>query len=168
MRSGRKDGYSMNIDTIIKTLCLEKHPEGGFFREIYRSAHSIGENNGVRTLSTSIYYLLRSGDVSRFHRLKSDELWYYHAGSSITIYSIDPAGTLHEWKLGINLEEGDRPQIIIPAGHIFGASVRDENSFSLIGCMVSPGFDFRDFELMERERLLSLFPGQKLIIEKLT
>jgi predicted cupin superfamily sugar epimerase len=112
--------------------------------------------------------LLPSNEVSRFHRLKSDEIWYFHAGSSLTIYLIDGKGNLSELKLGLNSALGELPQVIVPQGSIFGAVVNLENSFTLMGCMVSPGFDFNDFELMAQDPLLKKYPQHEKLIVKLT
>jgi uncharacterized protein len=156
----------------IDALKLQAHPEGGFFREIYRSSVVVeGTNlpvNEPRNLSTSIYYLLRSSDVSHFHRLRSDELWYYHYGSTIRIHQISSNGILSFVDLGAKPDNGEALQANIPAGTIFGAEVLDEKSYSLIGCVVSPGFDFKDFELMKRQNLLEAYPEYKEIILRFT
>jgi len=158
----------------IQHLDLKPHPEGGFFREIYRSANITAQNNlpkgfkGNRRLATSIYYLLRSGDISKFHRLKSDEIWYYHYGSSIKIIMIDKEGNKHTQMLGSRAEKAERPQVIVPAGTIFGAEVIEKNSFGLFGCVVAPGFEFGDFEMFSREDLLQAYPRHADIITKYT
>lgn len=163
-----------NSEYWINKLELIKHPEGGYFKETYKNTENISDKEltavfeGTRSLATSIYFLLNSGEVSHFHRLKSDELWYFHAGSALTIYVIDQDGSLLEFKLGLNIENGESPQIIVPAGSIFGSSMNEENSYSLVGCMVSYGFDFRDFKLFKRDELLNLYPQHKDIIVKLT
>ena len=127
-----------------------------------------GTYEGHRSLSTSIYYLLRSGEVSHFHRLKSDEIWYFHMGSPVVVYLISLSGDLKIIKLGCEIDKEEVPQIVIPAGSIFGAEVAEKDSYSLVGCMVSPGFHFNDFELMEREELLMNYPVHKDIIKKFT
>jgi hypothetical protein len=158
----------------IEKLGLSPHPEGGYYREIYSSNDYIegsrlsGKYYGRRNLSTSIYFLLRSGEISNFHRLKSDEIWYFHTGSPVRIYTLDVNGNLAVVTLGCDIDNGEVPQAIIPAGTIFGAEIKDENTYSLVGCMVSPGFHFDDFELMTREFLLERFPEHKDIIIKLT
>lgn len=158
----------------INRLELKKHPEGGYFSEIYRSNTSVSPRNlnwdceEERASATSIYFLLISGEVSKLHRLKSDEIWYYHAGSSLTITVITPQGSLSRHILGLNLDEKEQPQVIIPAGSIFGASVNESGSYSLVSCMVTPGFDFRDFELLSKEQLIKEYPEYQKIIEELT
>lgn len=158
----------------INLLNLIPHPEGGFFREIYSSniyveGNSINDKfTGRRNLSTSIYFLLQSGDVSRFHRLRSDEVWFYHKGSSLTIYTIDSNGNRSDIRLGKEIENGEVFQAIIPAGTMFGASVNVPNSFTIFGCMVSPGFNSEDFEQPDRRWLLKKYPQYKDIILKMT
>jgi predicted cupin superfamily sugar epimerase len=157
----------------IKHLRLEQHPEGGFYKESYRASEKISTASlprrftGDRNFSTSIYFLLRSQDRSMFHKIKSDELWHYHAGSRLTIYILDN-GKLVTRTLGSDLENGESLQVVIPANVWFGAKVEQPDSYSLSGCTVSPGFDFADFELGEQNKLLAKFPGQTDIIRMLT
>jgi predicted cupin superfamily sugar epimerase len=120
-----------------------------------------------RKLWTSIYFLLRDGEVSNFHRLKSDEMWYYHAGSPLTIYMISPNGELTTRQLGLNIKNGEVPQFLVPKNYIFGSAM-NRSGYSLVGCMVCPGFDFKDFEIFERAALLNKYPQHKDIILKLT
>lgn len=120
-----------------------------------------------RKLWTSIYFLLKDGEVSNFHRLKSDEMWYYHSGSSLTIYMITPEGELITEELGLNIEKGEKPQILVPKDYIFGSAMNNEG-YALVGCMVSPGFEFKDFELFERNYLLERYPEYEQVIIKLT
>ena len=157
----------------VATLGLEPHPEGGYYKGTFESEERTSDQElsvnfeGERKLYTSIYFLLTSKEVSHFHRLKSDELWYYHAGSPLTIHIIHENGNYEEIKLGINLEKGEVPQALVPKNSIFGSSVMEEDTFSLVGCMVSPGFDFQDFELFTQDNLLSKYPQHKDIIMKL-
>lgn len=151
----------------IKKLQLEQHPEGGYYRSSYVANEEIDAFGTQRKLYTNIYFLLKSGEVSHFHRLKSDEVWYYHAGSSLTIHVIDEEGNYEELKLGLDLDAGERPQAIVRKNSIFGSSVNELDTFSLVGCMVSPGFDFADFELFTQESLLEQYPQHEMIIRKL-
>jgi predicted cupin superfamily sugar epimerase len=156
----------------ISKLNLLPHPEGGFYSEVYRSEEIIPKDslnsryNGARATSTSIYFLLNGDDFSAFHKIKSDELWHFYDGSSVNIILLSNDGVLHELKLGIN--ENESPQIVIPKGTWFAAHLIERESFSLIGCTVSPGFDFDDFELAKREELFKSFPEHKKIIEQFT
>lgn len=156
----------------IDKLELKSHPEGGFYKETYRSGTSITTGlpdrfSGPRNFSTSIYFLLRSEDISSFHRIKSDELWYYHDGGSLSIYVIeDHKLTVH--RLGNDPERGEVLQVTIPANCWFGARVNEQETFTLCSCSVAPGFDFADFELAERNTLTKNFPKHQNIIEQLT
>lgn len=151
----------------IEKLALEQHPEGGYYKNTFVSDETIDAFDTTRKLYTNIYFLLKSGEVSHFHRLKSDEVWYYHGGSSLTIHVIHENGDYEEIKLGLNLEAGERPQALVRKNSIFGSSVIEQHTFSLVGCMVSPGFDFADFELFTQEALLKLYPQHEKIIRKL-
>ena len=149
------------------------HPEGGFYKEIYSSEENITSKElrvnfeGARILWTSIYFLLRDGEVSNFHRLKSDEMWYYHSGSPLTIYMISPEGEFITEQLGLNIENGEKPQVLVPKDYMLGSAMNNKG-YALVGCMVSPGFEFRDFELFKRSFLLEKYPQYEEIILKLT
>ena len=164
-----------NLDSqyFVSKLGLEPHPEGGYYKETFKSTEMITDQEltvhfeGKRKLYTSIYFLLTSNNVSHFHRIKSDEVWYYHAGSPLTIHIIDEKGEYSELKLGLNIDKGEVPQALVPKHSIFASSVMGEDTFSLVGCMVSPGFDFKDFELFTQEDLLSKYPSCKDVIMKL-
>ena len=145
--------------------------EGGYYKETYRSDKTIilpSETDGERSISTSIYYLLDGTQFSAFHRLKSDEIWHFYIGSSITLYIINKMENLSEVKLGSNIEKGELFQIQVRAESWFAATVNDISSYALIGCTVSPGFDYLDFELGDRKKLIERYPQHKSIIEKLT
>ncbi|WKA53317.1 cupin domain-containing protein [Planococcus shixiaomingii] len=159
----------MNADYWIDHLNMEEHPEGGYFKQSFKSRETIEREShpGQRNLYTSIYFLLRSENISHFHQLLSDELWYFHAGSSLTVHIIDPAGTYRQEKLGLEMEKGEKPQVLVEKGSIFGSSVDEENTFSLVGCMVSPGFDFADFKLYSQAELLKDFPQHEKVIKRL-
>ena len=125
------------------------------------------EVNKDKKLWSSIYFLLETGEVSNFHRLKSDELWYYHDGEALTIYMITPEGELITKKLGKNIEKGEAPQVLVEKGCIFGSAMNNDG-YALVGCMVSPAFQYDEFELFKRDDLLELYPNYKDIIIKLT
>ena len=159
--------------TWIERLGLVPHPEGGFFREIYRSADLISPAclprlSGPRCLATSIYYLLRGGQVSLFHRLRSDEVWHFYAGGGLTIAVIRPEGALEEIRLGPDRPAGEVFQAVVPAGRWFGAFVKGTAAFALAGCTLSPGFDHGDFELGRRADLLRQYPRHRAMILRLT
>lgn len=157
---------------LIKHFNLKPHPEGGYYREIYRSDEiikSLPERyNGNRSISTSIYFLLKGQQVSKLHKLKSDEIWHFYEGSSVKIYTLSDKGDLTEIILGRNISEGEVFQVIIKREHWFCAEAIDKNSFSFVGCTVAPGFNFDDFSLAEKEILLQKFPEHKFLIKHFT
>lgn len=156
----------------ISKLALQPHPEGGHYKEVYRSDESIVSHAlpdrffGDRSCATSIYYLLRIGEISKFHRIKSDEIWHFYDGFPMEILRIDTKGKLHKNRIGIHSRNDSFPQLIVPAGDWFAAQSTGE--YSLVGCTVSPGFDFNDFELAERTKLIEFFPHHQQIIEQFT
>lgn len=158
----------LTADYFISLLELEPHVEGGFYRETYRCNHAIrnGRYGNEKSLSTVIYFLLRSGDISRFHQLRSDEMWLFHCGSAVHIHTIDHHGNHEIKKLGLNVNENEQPQILISANTVFGAEL-PEGDFALMSCLVSPGFDFQDFKLFDAEELISYYPQHAEIIHRL-
>jgi predicted cupin superfamily sugar epimerase len=133
----------------IEKLGLQAHPEGGYYSETFRSETSLDFPgfDGSRQLSTSIYFLLEAPQVSSLHRIKSDEIWYYHDGGNLEIIELDDTGAEQVTLLGKDLEGGAVFQHVVKAGKWFGARLPQGSAFCLVGCQVSPGFDFRDFEL---------------------
>ena len=160
------------INMLTKKLNLQAHPEGGYYTEVYRSEGIIETNEDLfpdgRHYSTSIYYLLESKDWSHFHRIKSDEVWHHYEGSSATIHVLSKSGDYRKLYLGNDLESGQLPQLVVPAGTWFGVTVDDPESYTLCGCTVSPGFDFDDFEMADRTALIKQYPNHEAIITKLT
>ena len=158
----------------IDRLNLIPHPEGGYYRETYRSGLSIARDalplqfTGPRLVSTAIYFLLESNNFSAFHRLRSDELWHFHAGSAITVHVIEPEGSYSGIQLGADPDAGEVLQAVVKAGRWFASEVRDATKFALAGCTVSPGFDFADFELGKRSNLIKIYPQHRALIERLT
>lgn len=154
---------------IIEKLELKAHPEGGYFNEIYRSSevYTGGNISAERNCGTSIYFLLKGNDFSSFHRLKYDEIWHFYKGSPISVVMLDQSGIKYK-TLGTDILNNEEPQIIIPAGTWFGGYLKNNDSYSLIGCTMSPGFDYQDFELAKRNELLTMYPDYKEIIHKLT
>jgi predicted cupin superfamily sugar epimerase len=163
-----------NAQFWIKELDLLEHPEGGYFKETYRSLEDVMKDAlperfpGSRRFSTAIYFLLTGDQYSHFHRIKSDELWHFHTGSSITLHMISPEGEYSTIKLGPDVKRGEVFQAVMPAAFWFGTTVDDPKSFTLVGCTVAPGFDFEDFELGDTDALLAEFPMHEEIIRRLT
>ncbi len=146
----------MTASQWIELLHLQPHPEGGHFRESYRSTEWIRKQDlperfsGDRSFSTAIYFLLERDEFSALHRIKQDEVWHFYDGSSLTIHIIETAGTYSTIRLGRRIDFGETPQAVVPAGYWFGATVTDQTGFALVACTVAPGFDFADFELPTR------------------
>ncbi|MDR5589068.1 cupin domain-containing protein [Christiangramia sp. SM2212] len=162
------------VKQIINKLDLKPHPEGGYFRETYRSkgeivAADLGpEYTSKRNHSTCIYFLLTSENFSAFHRINQDEIWHFYEGSPIELHTITEEGQHHHHLIGNNLARDESPQLVVPAGAWFAAKIKDPDSYALVGCTVSPGFSFEDFELPSRQELLNKFPHHKALIKKFT
>lgn len=184
----------------IEKLGLEVHPEGGYFRQTYKSelrilpdtsgrAHAVAQPatnvgqpglHGSRLASTGIYFLLEGKNFSAFHRLRSDEMWHFYAGSPLVVHVLDPAGEYSPILLGGDPDAGQVFQAVVRAGCWFGAELAQyphssqnrgelgHPSYALVGCTVAPGFEFEDFEMARRQELEAKYPGQKEIIQKLT
>jgi hypothetical protein len=158
----------------IGQLKLERHPEGGFFRETYRAPLLIEQHalptkfRGRRSISTAIYFLLAGEDFSALHRLAADEMWHFYAGSALLVHSIDLYGNHKVTKLGQHPEAGEEFQCVVPAGDWFGSCLEQPDEYALMGCTVAPGFDFADFEMAERAMLIAQYPQHRPLIEKLT
>jgi len=158
----------------IEKLCLQKHPEGGYYKEIYRSDETIphlslpSRFESDRCFSTSIYFLLENDNFSAFHRIKSEEIWHFYKGTSITLYIITEDGLLTLIRLGDNPDNDEHLQIVVPRNAWFAAQLNSRCSYSLVGCTVAPGFDFIDFELAEYAKLSKQYPQYETIIKKFT
>jgi len=157
----------------IKKLNLIKHPEGGFFaesykcNEFYKQAHLPKRYNGNRTFATSIYFLIEGNDFSALHRIASDEQWHFYAGNPLDIYAFK-GNEYYKFKLGNDYEQGESFQVTIPHGFWFGSRLSKNTGYALVGCTVAPGFDFQDFEMGTREKLLSNYPQHSNLIKTLT
>lgn len=158
---------------IISTLDLGPHPEGGYFRQTYRSSdrarHSVLPERfeSERHFSTAIYYLLKAGEFSAFHRIKSDEVWHFYGGGPLELHLLQDDGHTCV-TVGLALERGDRPQFVVPAGIWFAARPAPLSPYSFVGCTVSPGFDFADLEIAQTNTLLERYPGNRDLILSFT
>ena len=165
---------SHRADYWIKKLGLHNHPEGGYFKETYRSVEKIPQQDppekyeGDRNFSTAIYFLLKQEEFSAFHRLKGDELWHYHAGDPLEIFVINPDGSLEKFYLGPDMDAGEQPQVVIYKNRWFGAKVNNPKGYTLMSCTMTPGFEFADFELAEQAELIRAHPQHKELIKRLT
>lgn len=126
-------------------LGLQPHPEGGWYAETYRHPGTTETTAGTRSLGTAIYFLLMPENSSAWHRVASDELWFHHRGGPLRLWIGDEPETATEHVLGPDLEGGQLPQLLVPAGAWQAARPADEAV--LVSCVVVPGFDFADFEL---------------------
>lgn len=154
---------------LIEFYQLLPHPEGGYYKETYRSLECIPANSlperfiGKRNFSTAIYFLLEENSFSAFHRIQSDECWHFYSGDAVDIHVLHDNGKYELIKLGSNIEMGEQYQAMVPAGAWFAS--KTSGSFSLVGCTVSPGFDFADFELAKAAELAAQFPDQFALIQ---
>jgi len=160
-----------DIAKLVEVLELSPHPEGGWYRQVYRSEGEIPReilpvHAGPRPYGTAILFLITADNFSAFHRIASDEIWFHHDGDPVAIDTISPNGTHRRLRVG-SVRDGEKPQAVVPAGTWFASSVA-EGSWALVGCAVSPGFDFADFELAERQALVTAFPDLGDLIRSLT
>ncbi|WP_299214156.1 cupin domain-containing protein [uncultured Aquimarina sp.] len=162
------------VEQIVTMLNMTPHPEGGFYKETYRSDGVIpkavlkDQFSGDRNYCTGIYFLLTSENFSAFHRIKQDEMWHFYGGNSLYVHVITPEGVYTRYAVGMNLDQGESPQLVVPAGCWFASSVKDAEGYSFVGCTVSPGFDFADFELAGRDVLVNQYPDHSEIITQYT
>jgi hypothetical protein len=155
------------VDQLIRTLALSPHPEGGFYREIFRSSGVVQTTRGERSASTAIYFLLPAREISALHRVSSDEVWHHYAGGPVELHLIDASATHQVIHLGKDLGAGQHPMWVVPAG-VWQAAVAGTDEHALCGCTVAPGFDFADFEMPGREELLRRFPSLAEVVRRLT
>jgi predicted cupin superfamily sugar epimerase len=147
----------MNAEETVRRLGLMPHPEGGFYRETFRSPLRIQLPDGrERSASTAIHYLLPPGAWSAWHRVQADEVWHHYDGAPLRLF-----------RLGMEAARLDRrrPQVVVPAG-VWQAAIPDGGA-TLCGCTVAPGFEFDDFELASLETLLAEYPDQETLIRRL-
>ena len=162
----------MEFEKYIEILGLQPHPEGGWYREVYRSAEQFAPGDGDfpsgRNFCTSIYFLITAGNFSAFHRIKSDETWHFYAGDALEVVELDDLGNLKKTLIGNDIENGNLFQCTVPKGAWFASRVNAGGNYSLVGCTVAPGFDFRDFEMAKRQKMLVSNPNHHDIILSLT
>lgn len=166
---------STEVAKLIRTYQLQSHPEGGYYVQTYRSQDEVKPSNveryqnETRSAGTSILFLLNKNDFSAWHVLRSDEIWHYHKGSAIKLHVIDETGQLSTKILGDPLLVKDAEhQVCMKAGNYFAAENIDKSTYSLAGCTVTPGFEYKDFHLCSRSELLQKFPQHLNMIERLT
>jgi uncharacterized protein len=164
----------MTADDVIRLLNLQPHPvEGGFFRETYRDglelpAGTSEKYSGPRCVGTAIYYLLKPGHVSELHVLPGDEVFHFYLGDPVRMLQLWPDGTGREVVLGPDLQSGQVPQCVVPAGVWQGTALEPGGAFALLGATMSPGFDFADYRGAARADLLARWPSFAARIAELT
>ncbi len=165
--------YMLTVQQLVQQFNMLPHPEGGYYKETYRSAESIPQAalpvrfNEKKYFSTAIYFLLEQGNFSAFHRIKSDECWHFYAGETLLVYVLYPNGNLTITRLGNDIINGDTFQFVVPANCWFASEPAEQTNFSFVGCTVAPGFDFTDFELAKADELIAEFPAHVSIIKRL-
>lgn len=164
----RRGFRRLKPEEIIRTLGLQPHPEGGYYRESYRSQGRVPGVRPSRVFSTAIYYLLVPGSFSKMHRLAADEMFHFYLGDPVTWVLLEKSGSWRKVVLGPDLGFGQVLQLLIPAGTWFGGYLEKGAKFSLMGTTVAPGFEFADFEVGQREDLLKVFPSAEKEILRLT
>lgn len=163
----------LTAETLVTYFEMLPHPEGGYYKETYRSNELMAQNAlperfvGDRSFSTAIYFLLEKGNFSGFHKIQSDECWHFYAGQTLFVYVLDHNGSLEIIKLGSDLLNGEVFQAVVPAGCWFASEPAPNSEFSFVGCTVAPGFDFSDFELAKAEELVKVFPQYEAVIARL-
>lgn len=159
--------------TFVEKYAMQPHPEGGYYKETYRSAEIIPKVflpkrfNGERNYSTAIYFLLEKGNFSAFHKINSDECWHFYSGEALWIYVIHLNGKLETIKLGNDVLKGEQFQAVVPAECWFASEPAPGSEYSFAGCTVAPGFDFSDFELAKSDELSKHFPQHIPLISRL-
>ena len=163
----------LNPQQLVDKYSLQPHPEGGWYKQTYKSTESVAAAalperfGGDRPFSTAIYFLLEQGNFSAFHRIKSDECWHFYAGDTLQVYVIQQDGTLKIISLGQAIENNELFQYVVPANCWFASRPAPGSTFSFVGCTVSPGFDFADFELANADVLAKEYPQHAAIIREL-
>lgn len=162
-----------SAEDVIRRLGLLPHPEGGHYAELFRAPLAVtsAAHPGARAASTAIYFLLRAGELSALHRVRSDEVWHHYAGDALELHALD-SGEARVYRLGRDLAAGERPVAAIPAGVWQAARVAEveapRHGYALCGCTVAPGFEFADFELPSRDEMLSRLPAHGDWVRALT
>lgn len=166
--------HSEMVKSLVDNFQLQPHPEGGFYKQTYVASEEIPQSAlpkrfaGSRPFSTSIYFLLTKGNFSAFHKIQSDEGWHFYAGGSLEVIILHENGHLQIIRLGSDWLLGEQFQTTVPAGAWFASRCTEGVDYSLVGCTVAPGFDFTDFELAKRSKLIETYPEHAEIITELT
>ena len=149
-----------SLADVVRQHCMVPHPEGGFYRETYRAEQTLPGTG--RSVCTAIYYALGAGEHSRLHRIDADELWHFYGGDPLLVVELVAGARPRVTRLS-----SEAPQHLVCAGTWFGAMPADGSEYCLVGCTVSPGFEFAHFELGAQRDLLNVFPEAREFIERL-
>jgi uncharacterized protein len=166
----------MTADEVKKILGLAPHPrEGGCYVRTYQSgemlppaAFAAGRYPGARHTATAIYYLLEPETFSEMHRLRSDEIFHFYSGDPVEMLQLQADGSGTIVRIGTRLAQGERPQVVVPRGVWQGSQLAPGGQWALLGCTVSPGFEFEDYETATREELTAAWPAFSQLIRQLT
>jgi hypothetical protein len=165
--------FDITVQQLVQQFQLQPHPEGGYYKETYRSPEIIPQQilsrnfGGDRAFSTAIYFLLEKENFSAFHRIESDEVWHFYAGQTLLVHIIHLNGKLETIHLGNDILKGEQFQYVVPARCWFASEPAVDAAFSFVGCTVAPGFDFEDFELAKADELVKHFPQHEVLIKRL-
>lgn len=161
-----------SIDSVVEALGLSAHPEGGWYRETWRSAERVGVSRNGTTVSraafTSIVFALGEGERSHFHRIDSDELWVWQQGAHVVVHLLEPGAGYRRLVVAAPGDPHGAPQVVVPGGVWFGAECAAGAAFAVVACVVAPGFEFSAFELAERDALTALWPEHGELIARFT
>ena len=163
------DPHQNEISSLTKKYNLLPHPEGGFYSQTFKSDLSVTAPFGPRSASTAIYFLITPGSVSRLHRLQADEVWHFYLGDPMTIIELKPDGSTCSTILGSDIINTNQVcQHVVRAGTWFGSYPNEGSHYSFVGCTVAPGFEFEDFEMGSRKKLVGEYGEVEEEIVRLT
>lgn len=168
------DALTLSASYWIDKLALDPHPEGGFYRQTYQSTLLLPHTalpagfGGDRSASTAIYFLLEGDNFSAFHRIPADEMWHFYTGDPLSVHVLDGDGEYRELRLGPEPDRGECFQCVVPGDCWFASSLTAPHGFALVGCTVSPGFDFVDFAMADRADLIAAYPQHRDLITRFT
>lgn len=163
----------LTAQQLIDHYALMPHPEGGWYKEMYKSLEFFKSSalpkrySGKRSFCTFIYFLIAQGEMSGFHRIQSDEIWHFYAGGPLQVFVIKDDGTLVITELGNDISAGQTFHYVVPNGLWFASRPAPGVEFSFVGCTVAPGFEFDDFEMAQADKLVAQFPQHEAIIRQL-
>mgnify|MGYP002726632493 FL=1 len=159
------EAVKARMQSWIDRLHLEVHTEGGWFSEVYAAPAEYGSSKDGRVMGGTIYFLLGQEDVSHFHVIDCDEIWYFHEGCGVALWLLNPDGTCECRKLGCG--EGEEPMVVVPKGAIFGAENLNPESYTLMSCATMPNFHYEGFRLVDQKELLEKFPKEEKLIRRM-